>query len=181
MEKISPRFCFFVCFLFLFVCLFVLSLYTLVFFSHRNRIYYFPLGPSLITLYKRQLLVFCLTQKSNCLSYFSIDVIKHHDQGNLRKGLFLLGLWFQGDERVHHSHGREARQQASMVTGTASWKLAHVYNHKQRAERRGEHTGNGKRLWNLKMPPSENGHSGSINSDGKLVTPRLNWYSKQIY
>ena len=46
-----------------------------------------------------------------CLSYLSIIMLAHHDQGNFGKKKFNCGLLFQR-VRVHTCHGREHGQQA---------------------------------------------------------------------
>lgn len=46
-----------------------------------------------------------------CLSYFSVTMIAHHNQGNFRKKKFNCGLLFQR-VRVHTCRGREHGQQA---------------------------------------------------------------------
>lgn len=59
-----------------------------------------------------------LVTKVWACSYFSITVIKHHDQGNLLEGKSYL-TYGSKEIRVLYYHGREAWQQAGMSSGTA--------------------------------------------------------------
>ena len=56
-----------------------------------------------------------LSSFGQCVSYFSVAVIKHHDQGAYERMHLIWGSWFQRVP-VHGSHsGQHSSGQADMV------------------------------------------------------------------
>lgn len=67
------------------------------------------------------------------LSYFSITIIAHHDQGNFEKKKFNCGLLFQR-VRVHTCHVREHGQQAGRNGAGSGVESSHLETQPQRGD-----------------------------------------------
>lgn len=76
-------------------------------------------------------------KQAEYISHFSVVMIKHHDQGNLRKSLF--GLWLK---KVRVYDKREI-----MAAGMLR---AHILNHRYEAEKQ---LGAGETLSSQSLPP----------------------------
>lgn len=91
---------------------------------------------SLVTIWKgRELL--CLEENlwSQCICYFSVAVMKHHNQTQNKKGRIYFGLWFQNKKtpsscgRKHQSWWQEQETARSQVI-SIKHKLGWIYDFK---------------------------------------------------